>query len=290
MTDTNSPLVSVISLVYQHVAFIEKAIESWLMQKTNFDFEIIIGEDNSTDGTRKIVFDYAKKYPDIIRVITSDSNVGMRENSVRAKKASRGKYIALCEGDDYWIDPLKLQKQVDFMEANPDFSLCFHDAIVLMDNKSRQPNYFCTKDQKEITTTEDVIKRWYIPTASMLMKRDHLIESPEWFKNVYNGDWATQLILSTKGKIKYIDDLMSVYRKNEGGLSGGVGKNVEFVNGKKIELLTNFNEFTDKKFDGLIKNRIIELKKDIKDYKDKRKSKLLFWLMHPKRFIKKHIS
>ena len=119
MPDDKKPLVSIFSLAYNHEAFIEKAIESWLMQKTNFRVEAVIGEDNSTDKTREIVFDYAKKYPDFIRVVTSDSNIGMRANSMRTRLACNGKYIAFCEGDDYWIDPLKLQKQVDIMEANP---------------------------------------------------------------------------------------------------------------------------------------------------------------------------
>ena len=184
MTDTNLPLVSIFSLAYNHESYIEKAIESWLMQKTNFRFEAVIGEDHSTDRTREIVFSYAKKYPEIIRVIHSESNVGMRENSKRTRAACRGKYVAFCEGDDYWIDPNKLQRQVDFMEANPDFSICFHDAILLWDDKSRSPNYFVPKDQKEVSTTEDVIEKYYIPTASMLLRSTYTEDLPDWFKHV----------------------------------------------------------------------------------------------------------
>lgn len=118
------PLVTVRTSTYQHGAFIRQCIEGVLMQKTAFPFEFIIGEDFSTDGTRQIVFEYAQRYPNVIRVITADYNVGMKANGTRCMRRARGKYIALCEGDDYWTDPLKLQKQVDFLEANLEYSVC----------------------------------------------------------------------------------------------------------------------------------------------------------------------
>jgi len=105
------PMVSVVCITYNHGRFIREAIESFLMQETNFKVEILIGEDCSTDGTREIVFDYKKKYPDLIRVITSDPNVGMKANGFRTLNAARGKYIALFEGDDYWEDPYKLENK-----------------------------------------------------------------------------------------------------------------------------------------------------------------------------------
>ena len=119
------PLVSVKMLAYNHAPYIAQAIEGILQQKTNFPFELVIGEDCSTDGTREIVFEYQKKYPDIIRVITSDQNVGTKKNGYRTLKACRGKYVALCEGDDYWHNPLKLQKQVDYLESHLECGLVY---------------------------------------------------------------------------------------------------------------------------------------------------------------------
>lgn len=119
------PLVSVKMITYNHAPFIANAIECVLKQKTNFPFELVIGEDCSTDGTREIVFEYQKKYPDIIRVITSEQNVGMKKNGYRTTKACRGKYIAFCEGDDYWHHPEKLQKQVDYLESNEECGLVY---------------------------------------------------------------------------------------------------------------------------------------------------------------------
>ena len=287
MTDTDRPLVSIFSLAYNHEAYIEKAIESWLMQKTNFRFEAVIGEDNSTDGTRDIVFRYAEKYPDIIKVITSEKNVGMRANSIRTRKACSGKYMAFCEGDDYWTDPTKLQQQVDFLEANPDFSICFHDAIVLWDDKSEKPDYFVPEDQKEVSTTEDVIGGWFIPTASMMLRRDYQVNLPDWFSNIYNGDWAIQMILSTKGKIKYIDELMSVYRKNEGGMAGGPGQNIEFVNNKKVELLDFFDAYTNGEFKAPIEQKKEALARQKKRFLRRKNNKVLYWFSEPKKTMLK---
>jgi len=127
----DKPLVSVNMITYNHEPYIAQAIEGVLQQKTNFPFELVIGEDCSTDGTREIVFDYKKKYPDTIRVITSDKNVGACKNSLRTEKACRGKYIAYCEGDDYWHHPQKLQKQVDYLESHPECGLVFSDYHLL---------------------------------------------------------------------------------------------------------------------------------------------------------------
>ena len=128
------PLVSVHMITYNHEPYIRKAIECVLAQKTNFPFELVIGEDCSTDGTREIAFDYAKRYPDVIRVITSEYNVGMMNNTFRTSMACRGRYIAYCEGDDYWHHPEKLQKQVDYMETHP------HCGLVCSDYDCYSPN------------------------------------------------------------------------------------------------------------------------------------------------------
>jgi len=124
-------------LTYNHAPYIQQAIEGVLEQKTTFPFELVIGEDCSTDGTREIVFSYQKKYPDIICVVTSEKNVGLKKNGIRTGKACKGKYIAFCEGDDYWHNPEKLQMQVELLEANPDVSLVHseHDQLYVKTNK-----------------------------------------------------------------------------------------------------------------------------------------------------------
>jgi glycosyltransferase involved in cell wall biosynthesis len=119
------PLVSIKMITYNHASHIAKAIEGILQQKTNFPFELVIGEDCSIDGTREIVFEYQKKYPDLIRVITSETNVGMKSNSSRVFEACLGKYIAFCDGDDFWQSPNKLQRQADYLESHPECGLVY---------------------------------------------------------------------------------------------------------------------------------------------------------------------
>lgn len=272
------PILSVCVITYNHEKFIAQAVESVLMQKTKFPFEIFIGEDCSTDGTQDIVFEYARKYPDIIRVINSDRNVGAQANAIRTLKACKGKYIALLEGDDYWTDPYKLQKQVDFLEVNPDYSLCFHDALILWDDKSQPPKYFCSKDQKKTSTTEDVIRKWFIPSASMLIRKE-MLELPSWFDNIYNGDWALHLLLSEKGKIGYINEVMSVYRKSLGSFSNIYGKIVLDTYQKQITVLKLFNDYTQFRHNELIQNKIIILNKSIKKYKLKISNPVFYYFM-----------
>mgnify|MGYP001248218371 CR=1 FL=1 len=126
---TQQPLVSVHMITYNHEKYIAQAIEGVLMQKTNFLFELVIGEDCSTDSTRVICKEYADRYPNIIKLLPdAGKNLGMMENAIRTTMACTGKYIALCEGDDYWTDPYKLQKQVDFLEAHNDYGLTNTDA------------------------------------------------------------------------------------------------------------------------------------------------------------------
>ena len=142
----NNVTVSVLMITYNHENFIREAIEGVLMQKTDFPIELIIGEDCSTDGTRKIVMEYASKYPDIIRPLLPDSNLGMMKNFIETMQAATGKYIALCEGDDYWTDPYKLQKQVDILNKLPDIisvttnsSVCDFSGNLIQSEKIESP-------------------------------------------------------------------------------------------------------------------------------------------------------
>jgi len=120
------PLVSIVCITYNHEPYLRQALDSFLMQKTSFAYEIVLAEDCSTDGTRKICAEYAAKYPDMIYYINRDHNVGYNENEYEAMSAAKGKYIAYCEGDDYWTIPDKLQRQVDFLECHPEYSVCWH--------------------------------------------------------------------------------------------------------------------------------------------------------------------
>lgn len=210
------PVVTVLTITYQHAPYIKDCMEGVLSQKTTFPVEYIIGEDFSTDGTREIVFEYAQKYPEKIRVITADYNVGAKANGTRCRRASRGKYIALCEGDDYWIDPLKLQKQVDFLEVNPEYSFCFHGAKIISVGDVKRTNVLKEVETREYTG-EEILKEWTIPTASVVY-RDSAF-TPIYNPNFLFGDIITFLSLSEDGKIWCMKEEMSVYRRHPGGIT-----------------------------------------------------------------------
>jgi len=286
----NKPLVSISCITYNHVNYIRDAIEGFLMQKTTFPIEVLIHDDASTDGTEEIIREYEERNPEIIKPLYEKENQwvkGRRGSKTFNYPRAKGKYIALCEGDDYWTDPYKLQKQVDFLETTPDFSLCFHNALILWEDKSQPTKYFCSKNQKEVSTVEDVIEKWFIPSASMLFRKKYVYPLPGWRKNIYNGDWALQLLLSVKGKIGYIDKVMSIYRRNQGSLSVRIGKNAEFVNNQMIELLNYFNEHSNFRYNILISKKIKFLHLSTKAYKLRKKSKFLYWLFNPLKLANK---
>jgi glycosyltransferase involved in cell wall biosynthesis len=214
-------MVSVLVTAYNKGKYIRQALESVMQQKTNFPIEVIIGEDCSTDGTRAIVKEYEEKYPAIIKPVYLKSNVGVVRNTFEiCFPRLTGKYVALLDGDDYWIDPLKLQKQVDFLEANPDFALCWHSHIEVTNKGVEEP--FKDELHRDVSTIEDICEYSFIPVASVVF-RNHLIKKfPDWIytKGIYQ-DWPLFVLLAEQGKIKRLPGYMSFYRTNgEGAYSG----------------------------------------------------------------------
>jgi glycosyltransferase involved in cell wall biosynthesis len=208
-----TPKVSICMITYNHEKFIEQAIDSVLMQKTNFDYELVIGEDCSSDRTREIVIDYQKKFPDKIRLLLPRYNLGMITNFIQTLKACQGQYIALLEGDDYWTDPLKLKKQVDFLDASSEFVICFHNMMVKYEDES-QKTHSSNINQKEVSTLDDLTNSNFIYTASCVFRNNLIKEFPEWFKEVALGDLPLFILLAQYGKIRFLNEIMGVYRVN----------------------------------------------------------------------------
>lgn len=250
MSEQKNIMVSVSMITYNHEKFIAEAIEGVVMQKTDFPFELVIGEDCSTDQTRSICIAYQKKYPDIIRLRLPETNQGMMLNWINNISSGKGKYIALCDGDDYWSDPYKLQKQFDFMEANPDYALCSHATHTLMCGVLDEN----VDIEKDTLTTEDLIKKdWALLTASLFFRKD-AHKTPDWYYTVKNGDYALQLIVSLSGKIKFLPEYMAVYRQHLGGMSSTLKPLNQTA--WMIYLLDEFNKYTHQKFRKIIIERI----------------------------------
>jgi len=253
----DSPLVSIICTAYNHEAFIKDALEGFVIQKTNFPFEIIVHDDASTDNTANIIRVYEAKYPELFINIYQTENQYSKGNGDVAKivfSAARGKYIALCEGDDYWTDPYKLQKQVDFLEANKDFIMCFHPVNVVYEgNVSRSYPY---APANEISVTEDIINNHFIPTLSLVFRNILPKKFPKWFHKIKSGDVALELILSLNGKVYKFDQEMGVCRRHIKGISNNAEQQ-KYWQFPRIELLVYFNRYSKYVYNVTIKNYFI---------------------------------
>ncbi|HEX3035122.1 MAG TPA: glycosyltransferase [Thermodesulfobacteriota bacterium] len=209
--------VSVLIITYNHAKFIAQALDSVLMQKVNFDYEILISEDCSTDSTRDIIIGFQKRYPDRIRLLLSEQNLNSNEVIVRGIQASQGQYIALLDGDDYWTSPYKLQKQVDFLDNNPECAMCFHDVTEFYEDGSREPQNFIFVNQKEIVTLADLLAGNFCYTCSAIFRRGLFGDFPDWYYLLEMGDYPLHVLNAQHGKIGYIHEIMGTYRIHSGG-------------------------------------------------------------------------
>lgn len=219
---SSEPLVSILCITYNHVAFIADAIDSFLAQKTTFPFRVIIHDDASVDGTSDIVLNYAKRYPIIVQAIIQKCNLHSRAlpRLPYIQSLLRLPYIAFCEGDDYWTDSSKLQTQIDFLQNNPDYALSYHNAFVLNSRKgAHHISVFHEEHLPETYTTEDLIRPWFLPTASRVVRTDVYLSIPTWTPSVESGDIGFLLLASLSGKLKYFNKPMSTYRLHDGGMS-----------------------------------------------------------------------
>lgn len=211
------PMVSVFCLVYNHEKFIGEAIEGFLMQKTNFTNVLVIGEDCSKDGSRAVILEYAHKFPGKFKLILHEKNTGGPRNQQLVFENCTGKYLAMCEGDDYWTDPFKLQKQVDFVESNPDYGLVHADVNLFQVNKTMTLNGNSGfSNRREPNSKEELFNRliagdYVIRTATVLF-RTHLLKLMENDTTFLMGDTPMWLNFSQVTKFKYIDEVFAVYR------------------------------------------------------------------------------
>ena len=248
--ENTTPMVAVYMICYNCEAYIAQAIEGVLNQQADFAIKLFIGDDASTDGTSSICKMYQARFPQHIELLLHPANIGAVNNAKAVYEAclsSGARYIAMCEGDDYWTDPLKLQKQVNLLEANPQFALCFHEIMQLQeDTKEIKEFYSYTK---ELYNTSDVIRLGtFIATPSIVFKAEYL-QFPSWYFRTSFGDTALILMISLGGDIILIREKMGVYRKHEKGMSLQMEADQVQLALETIKLLHYFNLHTQLKFD-----------------------------------------
>ncbi len=263
-------MVSISCLTFNHEKYVRKTLDGFLMQKTNFKFEVLVHDDASTDNTASIIREYEEKYPDIIKPIYQTEN----QYSKRVKISwiyqyprVNGKYIAFCEGDDYWTDEYKLQKQFDIMEANENLSICCHTVQCANENgeitKAQFPNIYIEKVLDERKFVETILNSYQFQTSSYFIKasvfKRHNGIIPDFILKLRVGDVGLLLLSSLCGSLCFIDEKMSVYRRNVPG-SWSVrqsfgNKSVEYTTAY-IEAIEEFDRYTDGEYSDIIKYAI----------------------------------
>ena len=246
--DISAPMVSICCLAYNHEKFIHDTLKGFLCQKTNFSFEILIHDDASTDDTAKIIKAYEAQYPKIIKPIYQQENKrskGYRMNPTFNFPRAKGIYIALCEGDDFWTDPLKLQIQIDFLEQNPEYSMSFHTANRYDEGTKQFVEEHTKIDHDSDFSLTDFIKRNCADTAT-IVRRNHPIKYPDSFQKIKFGDWLLNLIYASQGKVRYHAQAMATYRIHQGGVWSG---NTEIKKNRyTIYMLEEMNKYFSYKY------------------------------------------
>ena len=253
--------LSVCIPTYDHAKYISQCLDSVVMQETNFAFEILVGEDDSSDGTREICTEYAEKYPDRIRlflndrknVIYIDRRPTGRWNFVNLLTNAKGKYVAILDGDDYWTSPYKLQKQADFLDNNPDCSMCFHD-VQIVSGEGNLITVESPRGKKRRYGLKDLLRGNFIYTCSVMYRRGLFKEFPDWFYKTPLADWPLHILNAQHGDIGYISEVMGAYRLHREGIYSSKGE-LEQVKGM-IEMYPYINAHLNYRYSRFIKFRM----------------------------------
>lgn len=256
MASNNKPLVSICCITYNHEEFIGQAIESFLAQETDFAFEILIHDDASTDNTAEIIEEYRMQYPELIFPIYQTENQYSKGVSISATynwPRARGKYISMCEGDDYWTDPYKLKKQVDLLEDNPDYSGCAHRFKSLKNGIIETSNI---NNIKNTYTLEDLAQRIPFQTATFIFQKDLLHIPSEYLP--YISSHFIFMLLAEEGNIYFMNDYMSVHRVHDGGVYSGLNQMQKLEKSVKSKYhRINYFQDRNKKVAKILQNKIV---------------------------------
>lgn len=248
------PDISVAVICYNQEKFIEQTLNGVAIQNFTGTMEIVIGDDRSTDRTRELIRNFAEKRDDV-RLLFHERNLGMVGNWTTTIDACKGRYIALCEGDDYWTDPLKLQRQFDLMEEHPEHSQCWHPVGVVEEGVQRPYPY---ARSVEIADTQDIVKSHFIPTCSLFFRNGLITTWSKWVNKVMSMDIALELMLSLYGTAVRIDEVMAAYRQHPGGISKSA-HHARVGQLSLLDMLRNFNEYSGRIADEAVRSRMAEI-------------------------------
>ncbi len=308
-------LVCTRCFTFNHASYIVDAMNGFTMQQTDFPFVCTIVDDASTDGEQEVIKKYLQEHfnledRSVVRNEETDDYfltyaqhktnkncffavLYLKYNHYSIKKSkfpyisewyNHAKYIALCEGDDYWISPVKLQHQYDFMKNNPDYTLCATNALTLWDHGLKPASYFNKFYETHEVTMDEIIGNWMFATATLFYKKSVRENYPEWTKKVYSGDMTLLLIAAHKGKISVISDLTAIYRKaveNNYSITNNLSNRMDYVKSQQIILYKEFQKWTDFKYKEKIEKTITKLEKFKKYFYYRQKSRVLPYIMMP---------
>jgi glycosyltransferase involved in cell wall biosynthesis len=241
-------------LTYDHASFVEQAVASVLAQEAPFRYELVIGEDCSSDGTRNVVTDLQARYPDRIRVLLPQRNLGMHANFLQTLAACRGEYIALLEGDDYWTASRKLVRQVELLESHPEYAICFHDARIERNGHVQRDETFGPAAHGHVFDLTDLLSRCFIPTCSAMFRRGLVSAFPDWMSDLGMLDWPLFILNAQYGKIVYVPEAMAVYRIHGGG-TWSSRKAAARIR-EEIKLLGHVNRFLECRYEDQIRREL----------------------------------
>jgi glycosyltransferase involved in cell wall biosynthesis len=213
--------LSVAMFTYNQEQYIGQAIQSVLAQDVNFEYEIVIGEDCSTDGTREVIREFHRRHPERIKLLLRDENVGALRNFAGTIEACKGEYLALLDGDDYWVGTHKLQRQVNFLDAHPECAICCGRVRALYDADAQNLDLrldVVPQLPAGPYTIEDILKANFLLPCTAVLKRKYVRQFPEWFFEMKMGDWPLCAMVARYGTIELMDEIMASYRIHSGGL------------------------------------------------------------------------
>ena len=293
------PIVVIRCTVYNHEPYLRDCLEGFVMQQTNFPFVAIVHDDASTDNSAAIIREYEEKYPNIIKPIYETENQYSKQDGSLGRimnaaiEATGAKYVAMCEGDDYWTDPLKLQKQVDFMEANIEYSICFHKVNTLIQETGEMKEEFVVRDMPGKSTILDLAVGNYIHWPTVLIRYDKNIQDK--FSTMgacLPGDYVLLMLYAEKGDIYKFNEPMAVYRYGSGvwSTSQTINNDLKYLNTLNKLYVTSNNEQARNNIQKQIKNiteSIVQIERDLNQIRSSKAYRLGKMLLRPFKWLRK---